>query len=220
MALRLLCEPAVIESFADVSDRVERLVLLTPADAGLEKPIPLFESLSEVRGWEVETARQLGILEPTVYGTVREGVSGASRVPAEEAEKRMEILRDRERRRAMQAMIRGTMPWRRDGGGSLRPDWERVEEVEGWYERVEKPCLIVWGGRDEVFPVSMGYKLATQIPYAELVVFSTSKHSVHIDDPVRCAEVIREFLDRTAGGAAERTQWLNGVTKLRPRYVR
>ena len=45
-----------------------------------------------------------------------------------------------------------------------RPDWERVECLTQEYTGIDEPCLIVWGGRDEVLPVSMGYKLAEEIP--------------------------------------------------------
>ncbi|MCI0637277.1 MAG: alpha/beta hydrolase, partial [Actinobacteria bacterium] len=52
-------------------------------------------------------------------------------------------------------------------------------------------CLIIWGSRDETLPVSMGYKLAAQLPRARLVVVPGCMHSVHLEEPVFSTHAIR-----------------------------
>jgi hypothetical protein len=58
---------------------------------------------------------------------------------------------------------------------------------------VDKPCLIVWGERDEVLSESIGYKLAAQIAGSKLVVLTNCMHSVELECPDACARLIRDF---------------------------
>ena len=78
---------------------------------------------------------------------------------------------------------------------TMRPDWERVEQLVADYQNVQVPILILWGARDETLPVSMGYKLQAQIPDAELRVIERSMHSLPLERPVVTASNIRQFLE-------------------------
>ena len=99
------------------------------------------------------------------------------------------MLTQRDTRLALQAVFTQTVPMR-DG----RPDWPAIHSVVADYANVDVPCLIVWGARDETLPVAMGFKLAAQLPNAQLHVVPDCMHSVHLEDPVLCANLIRDFI--------------------------
>jgi pimeloyl-ACP methyl ester carboxylesterase len=89
-------------------------------------------------------------------------------------------------------MLQQTVPLRPGRGDRL--DWERVEAITAGYVRVGVPCLIVWGGRDETLPVSMGYKLAAELPDARLRIVQAGMHGLATERPRECVALIRGFL--------------------------
>ncbi len=89
--------------------------------------------------------------------------------------------------------------------GHRRPAWPAIERLVTEYKNITAKTLVIWGARDETFPSSMGYKLATQIPDAWLHVAPRRMHQLPGEAPVECANLIREF---TAEGG-----------RGRPRYV-
>ena len=100
-----------------------------------------------------------------------------------------EILTNRERLLALQAILKQAIPRRKDG----QLDWERAEPIVADYVNIDVPCLILWGEYDETLPLAMGYKLANQIPTAEIHVVPDCKHSMQLEHPVLLAEVIRRY---------------------------
>ncbi len=54
------------------------------------------------------------------------------------------------------------------------------------------PTLLLWGERDEAFPVPLAMQACTQIPGAKLVVLPTG-HAPHLEQPARVAAEIRHF---------------------------
>ncbi len=71
------------------------------------------------------------------------------------------------------------------------------------------PCLIVWGARDETFPLSMGYKLQAQLPDATLIVIHDTKHSMQLERPRLSSSVVREFIESGTRGRER-------VSEIRP----
>ena len=69
---------------------------------------------------------------------------------------------DARRRHAAQQMILNAVPMHH--GKAVRTQVRQI--VEG-YGTVDVPCLIVWGADDQLFHVSMGHKLAAEIPVVE-----------------------------------------------------
>ena len=122
-----------------------------------------------------------GLLRGKVATATRDGACHHSRGTCEEADRTFRVLKDRPRRRAAQAMIRQAVPVR---GG--RPDWVRIEEIVAGYANVDVPCLIVWGERDELFPASMGYKLAAQCPDGRLQLVGKGTHCLPVEQPALC----------------------------------
>ena len=102
----------------------------------------------------------------------------------------VEALSNSDSRHAAQAMIVQAIPYTKD----RRPDWPRIEALTAEYGNIDKPCLIVWGARDETFSQAMGYKLAAQIPNARLRVLPGRMHQLPGEAPTECARQIRQFV--------------------------
>jgi pimeloyl-ACP methyl ester carboxylesterase len=182
-------------------ESVDRMVLFAPADIELINPSPTLLALVEVSGLEIDLADLLGILRSKVDRSTVESVVNPERALHETARSTRSILRDEDTRMALQAMLLQAVPRRPDGA----LDWPVIDRLVADYANVRVPCLIVWGRRDETLPVAMGYKLAAQIPGAELHVLEECKHSAHLEFPQQCAEIIRRFEVVPAHGAEETT---------------
>lgn len=77
------------------------------------------------------------------------------------------------------------------GTGVMEPLWTKVSAIGC-------PVLVIAGGEDPKFR-ALGERLVASIgDNAELAVVEDAGHSVHLEAPVQTAEVISEFLDRTA----------------------
>jgi abhydrolase domain-containing protein 14 len=50
-------------------------------------------------------------------------------------------------------------------------------------ETLELPTLVLWGELDEVFPVTLGHRLAETIPNGRLVVLEQARHPCYLDRP-------------------------------------
>lgn len=193
VTLRMFGEEAIRHEYADVLDRVDGLVLIAPLDAAMEKADPLFVKAARINQWDVLLGRATGIMKQTVARGIATSVDDGAPALREEADKRIAIVSDPARRRAMQAMMRSAVPTI-PSATEFRPDWPRIDAITATYSRITLPCLIIWGGRDETLPQSMGYKLRAQLPWAQLRVLPTSKHSPHIERPREIASLIRGFL--------------------------
>jgi len=188
--LRMLGDAALRAEFADVVERVERVVLLSPVDFAVEKKHPMFEKVAGLSGVEVTIADVTEILEERTARAVRQGAVEKDLVPRVEAQRMVEVLRDGPRRRASQAMIRQAVPYIDDE----YPDWDRIDLLVADYANVDRPCLILHGACDETFGVAVAYKLRAQLPDAWLHVLANKKHALPSEAPRRCATEIRAFL--------------------------
>jgi proline-specific peptidase len=73
--------------------------------------------------------------------------------------------------------------------GSLR-DWDRTADLG----RIEVPTLVTCGRYDEL-PVACSQTLVDGIPDARLVVFESSAHVAHLEEPELYAATVAEFLE-------------------------
>jgi pimeloyl-ACP methyl ester carboxylesterase len=64
--------------------------------------------------------------------------------------------------------------------------------------RVRAKTLVIWGDDDRIFPLSLGRRLAREMPDARLRVVPHCGHAPNEEHPAKTAELILEFL---AGGA-------------------
>ncbi len=56
------------------------------------------------------------------------------------------------------------------------------------------PALVVWGERDEVFPVSQASLLAASFEHASVVILEGASHPCYLDEPARFHAAVLEFL--------------------------
>jgi len=204
VTLRMFADPAIRADYADVLDRVDGLVLFTPADVAIEKDIPTFRAIAEVSDFVVGVANLTGLLRMKVALSTRDGVVDRQHAVKEEAMRMNALLLDRQRRRASQAMIKNAVP--RSG---VRPDWQRIERIVETYRNVDVPVLIVWGARDELLPVSMGFKLQYHLPQARLHIINRGMHCLPVERPAICAKFVREFV-KSGNDGRQVVTWVDG----------
>ncbi len=194
IAIRMMGSAQLRSRHEQILGLVDRMVLISPADVELINPPALFVQIAELTEVEIMLGDLTGLLMNRVCQGTRDSVSDPEMALREEADTRYQMLTQLDTRLALQAVFTQTVPMR-DG----RPDWPAIHRVVADYANVDVPCLIVWGARDETLPVAMGYKLAAQLPNAQLHVVPNCMHSVHLEDPVLCANLIRDFIAMIPG---------------------
>lgn len=192
--LRMFGDDALRAEFGDLLARVSRVVLISGMDFAVGQPNPDFVRMQDISGFEVALARLTGVLDEAVASSVKESFRDPNYFLKEEADLRREIIKDPPRRAALQGMLTDAVPFIRKSRGRLGLDWDRVEQYDADYAKVNVPALIMWGSRDEILPTSMGYKLDALIPNSKLVVFVGGMHSIHMEKAGECAAHIREFI--------------------------
>ena len=102
-------------------------------------------------------------------------------------------LRDGDTRRAFVHTLRSV----------IDPMGQRVNATDRLYLAADMPALIVWGRRDPVIPVSHAGIAERGMPGSRLEIFEGSGHFPQLDDPLRFARLLTDFIDTTE--AAELT---------------
>jgi pimeloyl-ACP methyl ester carboxylesterase len=94
---------------------------------------------------------------------------------------------------------------------------QRVNASDRLYLTSLLPSLIVWGRRDPLIPATHGEIAHGQMPGSRLEIFEGAGHFPHLDDPVRFAAVLREFLEETEPTELEFTD--HDIDELRERIL-
>ena len=74
---------------------------------------------------------------------------------------------------------------------------QRVNATDRLYLAEMMPTLIIWGRRDPLIPVRHADTAHRGMPGSRLEVFDDAGHFAHLDDPVRFAAVLGDFLEST-----------------------
>ena len=74
---------------------------------------------------------------------------------------------------------------------------QRVNATDRLYLAEDMPSLIVWGRRDPIIPVAHAGIAHRGMPGSRLEVFDDSGHFPQLDDPVRFARTVSDFIDST-----------------------
>jgi haloalkane dehalogenase len=82
-------------------------------------------------------------------------------------------------------------------------DFEKLEPYEGCLAALGVPSLILWGARDVFAPVAGAYRLARELPGAELAVYDDAAHFVWEEQPERSTAALVEFVKRHVQVPAE-----------------
>jgi len=79
----------------------------------------------------------------------------------------------------------------------IDPLGQRVSARDRLYLAEGMPTMVIWGDRDRIIPIDHGRAAHELMPGSRFEVFHGAGHFPHRDDPVRFAEVLREFLEST-----------------------
>jgi pimeloyl-ACP methyl ester carboxylesterase len=74
---------------------------------------------------------------------------------------------------------------------------QRVNASDRLYLAEDMPTLIVWGRRDPIIPVSHAGIAHRGMPGSRLEVFDDAGHFPQLDEPVRFARTLADFIDST-----------------------
>jgi pimeloyl-ACP methyl ester carboxylesterase len=79
----------------------------------------------------------------------------------------------------------------------IEPGGQRVSALDRLYLAEEMPSLIVWGRRDPLIPVAHAQNAHDAMPGSRLEIFDNAGHFPQVEDPVRFAGVLADFMDET-----------------------
>jgi pimeloyl-ACP methyl ester carboxylesterase len=74
---------------------------------------------------------------------------------------------------------------------------QRVSAADRLYLSSMLPSLIIWGRRDPLIPAVHGEEAHRLMPDSRLEIFEDAGHFPQLDDPIRFAAVLRDFLEET-----------------------
>jgi pimeloyl-ACP methyl ester carboxylesterase len=74
---------------------------------------------------------------------------------------------------------------------------QTVSARDRLYLAAAMPAMLVWGDADGIIPVEHAYEAHALMPGSRLEIFENVGHFVHAEEPVRFAEVLRDFIDTT-----------------------
>ena len=77
------------------------------------------------------------------------------------------------------------------------PLGQRVNASDRLYLAADVPALIIWGRRDRVIPVSHAAVAEAGMPDSRLEIFERSGHFPQLDEPVRFAGLLGDFIETT-----------------------
>jgi pimeloyl-ACP methyl ester carboxylesterase/putative sterol carrier protein len=173
-----------LEVAAEAPARVDALVLLDPAAAGL--PFPLYARLLGLMPTGVG-AVPFPLRKRIVMSSIRQMFAQPDRLPRAAylagADEFIRIYRNPRARVTLLRAIRGLLA---DDPGAF---WDRAAETT-------TPALIVWGSADRLVPVRLGRQLARRMPNAELVVLPDVGHVPQFEVPEETRRLVLGFLDR------------------------
>lgn len=185
----MLVDAAPGEVQSDLTKKVDRVVLFTPADVQLINPPAIFQEIATISDFAVGLATITGILRDRIARGMLHAASRPDRRLREEADRMYANLSNERTRRATQAILRQFVPRLENG----RFDWDAIDARTATYADIKVPTLITWGRHDETLPLSMAYRFVAEIPDAHLFIFEHGKHSAHIEAPELAAALIRAF---------------------------
>jgi pimeloyl-ACP methyl ester carboxylesterase len=81
----------------------------------------------------------------------------------------------------------------------------RYAQVQGRYRTIDKPVLLLWGREDVVTPVSIGERLARDLPRSRLVVYPRCGHLAMLEAAAATNAEVATFLAADLGAAPART---------------
>jgi pimeloyl-ACP methyl ester carboxylesterase len=81
--------------------------------------------------------------------------------------------------------------------GVIDPTGQRINASDRLYLASKMPSLIVWGRRDRIIPVKHAQPAHEGMPGSRLELFDEAGHFPQLDDPLRFARLLDDFLRET-----------------------
>jgi pimeloyl-ACP methyl ester carboxylesterase len=79
----------------------------------------------------------------------------------------------------------------------IEPGGQRVSATDRLYLSSMMPSLVVWGAADPLIPVEHADIAHERMPGSRLEVFDEAGHFPHLEEPIRFARVLSDFMDST-----------------------
>ena len=73
---------------------------------------------------------------------------------------------------------------------------KNANEIVSKYPEINVPVLLIWGENDKIIPLSIGQRLAQDIPNSELAIITQCGHIPPEEKPQETAEIISDFLSK------------------------
>jgi len=95
-------------------------------------------------------------------------------------------------------------PWKGEKGKAAfyrqiaQADSKFTDEIQGQYQAINIPTLILWGEKDTWIPLEKGKKLHKMIPHSEFRVIPDSGHLVIEESPESLVKEIKAFLKNSS----------------------
>jgi pimeloyl-ACP methyl ester carboxylesterase len=80
----------------------------------------------------------------------------------------------------------------------IDPGGQTVSARDRLYLAASVPTLIAWGDRDDIIPVAHAHATHALLPASRLEIFEGAGHFLHVEQPLRFAEMLRDFVEGTA----------------------
>jgi pimeloyl-ACP methyl ester carboxylesterase len=87
------------------------------------------------------------------------------------------------------------------------PLGQRVSANDRLYLAEEVPFLIIWGKRDSIIPLAHAHAVHARVPSSRLEIFEEAGHFPHVDEPLRFAEVLADFIESTEPADVPPERW-------------
>lgn len=105
-------------------------------------------------------------------------------------------LVDNDKRRAFVRTVRSV----------IAPAGQAVSASDRFYLLESVPTLIVWGDRDNIIPVAHAHAAHQAIPTSRLAIVEGAGHFAHVEEPVRVAEILTDFMASTEPASISGTE--------------
>ncbi len=170
-------------------DRIDKLVLIDsiPPDAVAAVRNPSFQWFLSIRNVPILPYLAVGLhTREMLRTTLKEMVFNDRLITDAVVERQYQIGRIEGTARVMTSTVRQV---------------EGVKRYANDLSALNTPSLIIWGDRDEVFPLPVGEALHASIKGSELLVIKESGHMPMWEHPVETNRAILEFLGARAGSS-------------------
>jgi pimeloyl-ACP methyl ester carboxylesterase len=77
----------------------------------------------------------------------------------------------------------------------IDPGGQTVSALDRLYLAAAVPTLIAWGDQDDIIPVSHAHTAHAILPGSRLEIFEGAGHFLHVEHPLRFAEMLRGFIE-------------------------